>query len=131
MYWYKSPHIVETVTWGNEIPSRFETDPKYMANAARIRWELGADILKVPYTGGVESFKPIVDTAPVPFVILGGPSTRSVRALLDDVSGVMDAGARGLIVGRSIWQTEDPAAVVSALREIVHEEAAVDAVWGA
>ncbi|MDL5363368.1 class I fructose-bisphosphate aldolase [Halalkalicoccus sp. NIPERK01] len=125
------PHIVETVMWGNEIPSRFETDPQYVANAARIGWELGADILKVPYTGDVESFKPIVDTAPVPLMILGGPSSGSVRALLGDVSDAMDAGARGLIVGRSIWQTEDPAAVVSALREIVHEEATVDAVWRA
>lgn len=123
------PHIVETVMWGKEIPSRFETDPEYVANAARIGWELGADILKLPYTGDVESFEPIVHNAPVPVMILGGPSSGSVRALLDDVDGAMAAGADGLIVGRSIWQTEDPTAVVSSLMDVVHETASVEEAW--
>ncbi|WP_254546914.1 class I fructose-bisphosphate aldolase [Halomarina pelagica] len=124
------PHIVETVMWGKEIPARFETDARYVANACRIGWELGADILKVPYTGDVDSFEPIVSDAPVPTMVLGGPSSGSVRATLDDVAGAMAAGARGLIVGRSIWQTEDPAAVVAALRDVVHRGASVESAWG-
>lgn len=123
------PLIVETVMWGKEIPSRFETDAKYVANGCRIGWELGADVLKVPYTGDVSTFEPIVQNAPVPMMILGGPSSGSERALLEDVAGAVEASARGLIVGRSIWQTEDPAAVVRALNSIVHDGASVDEIW--
>ena len=125
------PHIVEPVLWGNDVPDRFETDTEYVANACRIGWELGADILKSPYTGDRDSFEPIVENAPVPVMILGGPSSGSVRAMLDDVAGAMAAGARGLVMGRSVWQTEDPAAVVSALRRIVHDSDTPEVVWPA
>lgn len=125
------PHVVETVMWGNEVPDRFETDTEYVANACRIGWELGADILKAPYTGDRDSFEPIVQNAPVPVMILGGPSSGTVRAMLDDVAGATAAGARGLVMGRSVWQTEDPAAVVSALRRIVHDGETPEAAWTA
>ncbi|KAA9396595.1 fructose-1,6-bisphosphate aldolase [Haloarcula sp. CBA1130] len=125
------PHIVETVIWGNEVPDRFETDTKYVANACRIGWELGADILKAPYTGDRDSFEPIVRNAPVPVMILGGPSSGSVQAMLDDVAGAMAAGARGIVTGRSVWQTDNPAAVVSALRRVIHDSDAPEAVWSA
>lgn len=121
--------IVETVMWGDAIPSRFETEAEYVADSARIGWELGADILKVPYTGSVESFEPVASNAPVPTMILGGPASGSTREILDDVAGAVAGGARGLIVGRSIWQTEDPAAVVEAMNGIVHGGKSVDAVW--
>ncbi|WP_424000551.1 class I fructose-bisphosphate aldolase [Haloarcula salina] len=123
------PHLVETVLWGKEVPDRFETDPQYVANACRIGWELGADVLKAPYTGDRESFEPIVANAPVPVMILGGPASGSVRAMLDDVAGAMAAGARGIVMGRSVWQTEDPAAVIDALDGIVHDGADPATAW--
>jgi DhnA family fructose-bisphosphate aldolase class Ia len=123
------PLIVETVLWGTAVPDRLETDPTYVANACRIGWELGADILKAPYTGTPESFTPIATNAPVPVMILGGPASGSVPAVLEDVAGAMDAGSHGLIIGRSIWQTPDPTAVVRALRDIVHGDAHVEEVW--
>lgn len=43
----------------------------------------------------------------------------------------MGTGARGLVMGRSIWQTEDPAAVIAALDGIVHEGADATDVWSA
>lgn len=125
------PLIVETVMWGKAIPDRFETDAEYVANAARIGWELGADVLKVPYTGDVDEFAAIAENAPVPTMVLGGPASGSERAILDDVAGAMAGGARGLVVGRSIWQTDDPETVVSALDAIVHDGASVDEVWDA
>ncbi|MFC6976904.1 hypothetical protein ACFQL1_22840 [Halomicroarcula sp. GCM10025709] len=42
----------------------------------------------------------------------------------------MAAGARGVMIGRSIWQTADPAAMVEAMRQIVHEGRSADAVAG-
>lgn len=123
------PNVVETVMWGDGVPARFETDSTYVANACRIGWELGADVLKAPYTGDVESYREIVENSPVPILILGGPSSGSVRTLLEDVAGAMEAGARGIVIGRSIWQTSDPTAVIEALDAIVHHGADVDDVW--
>jgi DhnA family fructose-bisphosphate aldolase class Ia len=114
------PLIIEPVMWGQKVPDRLETEQGYVANASRIAWELGADVLKLPYTGNVETFQQIVESAPVPTMILGGPASDSITATLSDVAGAMDAGARGVIMGRSVWQTDDPKKMVTALREIVH-----------
>lgn len=123
------PLVVEPVMWGERIPDQLETDPEYVADAMRLGWELGADILKAPYTGSVDSFTPIVSNAPVPVMILGGPASGTTRAMLESVEGAMDAGARGLMIGRTIWKSDDPEQTVSALTEIVHEGASVSDVW--
>lgn len=123
------PLVVEPVMWGTRINDRFETDPEYVARACRMAWEYGADVLKAPYTGDRETFEPIVEHAPVPVMILGGPASGTTRAMLSDVSGAMDAGAQGVMIGRSIWKSEDTGATISALNRIVHDGASVDDVW--
>ncbi|KAB1185340.1 MULTISPECIES: class I fructose-bisphosphate aldolase [Haloferax] len=123
------PLVVEPVMWGERIPDQLETDPEFVADALRMGWEFGADILKAPYTGSVESFEPIVENAPVPVMILGGPATGTTRGMLESVEGAMDAGARGLMIGRTIWKSEDPEQTVRALMSIVHDGASVDEVW--
>lgn len=123
------PLVVEPVMWGERIPDQLETDPDYVADALRMGWEFGADILKAPYTGSVESFEPLVENAPVPVMILGGAATGTTRGMLESVEGAMDAGARGLMIGRTIWKSEDPERTVGALMQIVHEDAEVDDVW--
>lgn len=123
------PLVVEPVMWGERIPDQLETDTDYVADAMRMGWEFGADILKAPYTGSVESFEPLVENSPVPVMILGGPATGTTRAMLESVEGAMEAGARGLMIGRTIWKSEDPARTVSALTKIVHEGASVEEVW--
>ncbi|WP_336023612.1 class I fructose-bisphosphate aldolase [Halobellus salinisoli] len=123
------PLVVEPVMWGERVPAELETHPEYVARAARMAWEYGADILKLPYTGDVETFEPIVEHSPVPVMILGGPKSGTTAAMLTDVDGAIASGARGIMIGRSIWKTEDPTAVISALDRIIHERASVDAVW--
>jgi DhnA family fructose-bisphosphate aldolase class Ia len=123
------PLVVEPVMWGERVPDQLETDPDFVADAMRMGWEFGADILKAPYTGSVESFAPLVENSPVPVMILGGPATGTTRAMLESVEGAMDCGARGLMIGRTIWKSEDPARTVSALMEIVHQGASVEEVW--
>jgi DhnA family fructose-bisphosphate aldolase class Ia len=49
--------------------------------------------------------------------------------MLESVEGAMDSGARGLMIGRTIWKSDDPARTVSALMKIIHEGAAVEEVW--
>jgi DhnA family fructose-bisphosphate aldolase class Ia len=123
------PLVVEPVMWGERIPEALEMDPAYVADALRMGWEFGADVLKAPYTGSVESFEPIVSNAPVPVMVLGGPVSGSTRSVLESVEGAMDAGARGLMIGRTIWKSDDPARTVGALAEIVHKDASVGDVW--
>jgi DhnA family fructose-bisphosphate aldolase class Ia len=123
------PLVVEPVMWGERIPSPLESDPDYVADALRMGWEFGADVLKAPYTGSPDTFEPVVSNAPVPVMVLGGPATGTTREMLASVEGAMAAGARGLMIGRTIWKSADPARTVSALRRIVHEGASVAEVW--
>lgn len=123
------PLVVEPVMWGTRIDDRFETDPEYVAKACRMAWEYGADVLKAPYTGDQETFEPIVENAPVPVMILGGPASGTTRAMLSDVSGAMNAGAQGVMIGRSIWKSADTGKTISAMNRIVHDGASVEAVW--
>jgi len=112
--------VVETVMWGDNVPDGYASNEENLGNAVRIGWELGADILKVPYTDKAALAK-VVERTPVPCMILGGPAT-TPEATLREVDEAMQAGARGVMIGRSIWQTADPAAVVRAMKQIVHEE---------
>lgn len=123
------PLVVEPVMWGRRIPDEQGTRPDLVANGCRLAWEYGADVLKIPYTGSIDSFEPIVDASPVPVTVLGGPSSGRPEALLETVAEAIDAGARGLVVGRSIWQTPDPERVVTALNAVVHNGMNPDAAW--
>lgn len=120
------PLVVEPVLWGPRVPDRFESDPEYVERAMRIAWEYGADVLKVPYTGDPPSFERSVEAAPIPSFILGGPASGTTRAMLADVEAAIDCGARGVMIGRSVWKSDAPADTVAALRAIVHDGASVD-----
>lgn len=116
------PLIVEPTLWGNRADDEF--DPEYLANANRLAFELGADILKSPYPE--EGFDNIVDNAPQPMYIAGGPTVETDREVLEMVRDATTKGALGVMFGRNIWQRDDPAAIVDALSSIVHEDATVD-----
>ena len=99
--------------------------PLAMASAARLAFEHGADYIKTYYTGSPESFKVVVDNCPVPVLIAGGPKMDTVEDTLNVVRGAMDAGASGVVFGRNIWQSSDPAGMVRALTSVIHENAPV------
>lgn len=62
-------------------------------------------------------------------MILGGPAGGSTREMLASVEEATDADARGLMIGRRIWKSDDPARTVSALTGIVHDGRSVADVW--
>lgn len=99
-----------------------EYDPDVVAHCARVGVELGADIVKVNYTGDIASFTRVVDGCCVPVVIAGGPKLESQRDLVQMVHDSIRAGGAGLSVGRNIFQHEDPARIVAALHKVVHED---------
>jgi predicted phospho-2-dehydro-3-deoxyheptonate aldolase len=110
-----------------------EYDPALVAHAARLAAELGADIVKVSYTGDRESFRDVVEGTPVPIVIAGGPRMDSDRAILSMVRDAMTAGARGTSIGRNVFQHSDPALMCRAIHSIVHQnktvEEALELLW--
>lgn len=104
-----------------------EYDPGVVSHCARVGVELGADIVKVNYTGDIESFSRVVDGCCVPVVIAGGPKLESERDLVQMVHDSIRAGGAGLSVGRNIFQHQSPARIVAALHKVVHEDWDVDA----
>ncbi|MEM2910528.1 MAG: 2-amino-3,7-dideoxy-D-threo-hept-6-ulosonate synthase [Nitrososphaerota archaeon] len=101
-------------------------DPDVAAHVARIGAELGADIVKTPYTGSPETFRKVVDGCPVPIVIAGGPKAESDLEVLKMVREAMDAGAIGAAIGRNVFQHDNPFAITKALRAIIVEDYTVD-----
>ena len=97
-----------------------EKDVENVKIAARVGAELGADIVKVPYTGSPRTFKDVVKGCPIPVVIAGG-SKLSDEDTLKMVEGAMKAGAAGLSMGRNAFQHEKPVRLVSAACAIVQE----------
>jgi len=87
--------------------------------AARLGAELGADIIKIRYQGPAEAYGPVISSCYIPLVILGG-SKQSPEKLMADVADAMSVGARGVAVGRNIWQAPRPGDIVSGLVEVVH-----------
>lgn len=90
-------------------------DPALVAHAARLGAELGADAVKVPYTGSHDSFRPVVQGCPVPVLVAGGAHRADSDAFLAELRDARRAGARGVSVGRNVFQSADP---VKALRSI-------------
>jgi len=103
-----------------------EYDADIVAHCARVGVELGADVVKVPYTGDVESFSRVIDACCVPVVIAGGPKLDSTRDFLVMVHDSIQAGGAGLSVGRNIFQHKRPDLLTRALAKVVHEDAGVD-----
>lgn len=72
---------------------------------ARIAYDLGAHIIKIAFPGE-ERTRRLVDELKVPLVIAGGPLSGAPADTIDAVAQTIRSGARGVIVGRNIWQRE-------------------------
>jgi DhnA family fructose-bisphosphate aldolase class Ia len=110
------------------LPSRHPNIPDtndagMMADACRIAFEHGADVLKTYYPGTPEGFAQVVKGTPAPVLIAGGPKLDSDLAVLDMVAATMAQGGRGVVFGRNIWQHRRPDLMVKALRAVIHDGA--------
>jgi class I fructose-bisphosphate aldolase len=121
---WQMPLVAMMYTRGEKITDEF--DVKNVKHAARVGAELGADIVKVPYTGSAETFKEVVNGCPVPVVIAGGPKMGGDEDIFRMVEGALQAGAAGLSIGRNAFQHKTPDKMVKALSKMVHEGASVE-----
>ncbi len=124
-YW-GMPLLAMIYPRGEKIKNEY--DKEAIKHAARLGAELGADVVKVSYTGDPDSFREVVEGCSVPVIIAGGPKMESDRAVLEMVKGAMEAGAAGTSIGRNVFQHPDPTRMVAALAMIVHRGAGVDEV---
>jgi class I fructose-bisphosphate aldolase len=97
-----------------------DTAKEIVAYAARTGLELGADAVKIKYTGDSASFAWAVKSAGKALVYMsGGPKAPTDQDFLNQVQGAIDAGATGLAVGRNVWQHPDPMKISDNLRQII------------
>src|SRR2546426_11079046 len=99
-----------------------DTAPEIVAYAARAGLEVGADAVKIKYTGDPETFRWAVKAAGLARVFMsGGPKAPTDETFLSLVKGAIDAGPSGLAVGRNVWQHNDPLKMAAALKEIIFD----------
>ncbi len=101
-------------------PGKEQEFARYLALASRIAAEHGADISKTYYVPGY--FDKVVGGCPIPIVIAGGKKVPEAEALEFSYNAIQD-GAAGVDMGRNIFQSEAPVAMIQAVRAIVHENA--------
>src|SRR3989339_1194705 len=102
---------------GKKVAGR-EADRDVVAYGARIGMELNADFVKVPYTGDVESFEWVVRAAGKTGVLAQGGKKVDWENLDLEIEGAMKAGAKGIAIGRNVWQDKYPNDISKKLSEI-------------
>ncbi len=110
--------VMAVTAVGRELDQKQQT--RFLALSSRICAEAGADVVKTYYC---ESFETIVESCPVPVVIAGGPRTESELEVFEFVYDGMQRGARGVNLGRNIWQNDCPQGMACGLQSIIHENA--------
>ncbi len=97
-------------------------DARYLGLASRIAAELGATFVK---TYHCEGFEKVTCSVPVPIVIAGGKKLPEKDAL-DMAYAALQDGAVGVDMGRNIFQSEAPVAMIQAVRALIHEGVSAD-----
>lgn len=99
------------------VGKQMARDARYFALATRVCAETGAAIVKTYYCDG---FEKVATTCPVPVVIAGGKKLPEPEALELCYKAVND-GATGVDMGRNVFQSESPAAMIQAVHAVVHD----------
>jgi putative autoinducer-2 (AI-2) aldolase len=94
-------------------------DARYLGLACRILAELGAQVVKTYYCD--EGFETVTASCPVPVVMAGGKKLPELEALTMAYNAIQ-AGASGVDMGRNIFQSDAPIAMLQAVRKVVHED---------
>lgn len=116
---YGIPVLAVTAV-GKELEKR---DVRYLSLSCRIAAELGAHFVKTYFC---EGFEEVVQGCPVPLVIAGGPKLKTEFDAMRIAHDAVKMGAAGVDMGRNIWQSKHPIAMIKAIRAIVHENVSVE-----
>lgn len=118
------PLLAMVYTRGRHL--NIEDNIKNTALAARVASELGADMVKVSFTGTVESFREVVEGCSIPILIAGGERAQSTEEVLSNIKMAMEAGARGVACGRNSFQHHSPSQFCQAVSALVHDNSHIN-----
>ncbi len=97
--------------------SRPEEFHDYIKKACRIICELGADAIKTFYTG--DKFNEVIEGVPIPVFALGAEKFEHDVDALELAYKAINAGAQGVVFGRNVVQSHDPARFLRGLKDVV------------
>ena len=117
------PVLAMIYTRGEKFKSEFDVEG--VKHAARIAAELGVDIVKVNYTGSVNSFRQVVEGCPIPVVIAGGEWADDEKGIFTMIRESLEAGGAGVSVGRNVFQHDNPRLMMKAIFKLVHKKISV------
>ena len=122
------PSIIEALPYNLGVPHHYTVEN--ISFAVRMSAEIGADVVKTAFpTGGTrDDFARIVDACPVPVIVLGGAQATDDKSVLAMAADAISAGAKGVAIGRNVWQHASPPKMAKALHEIVHAGASAESV---
>ena len=95
-----------------------ENDSTALAHACRAAADLGADVIKTNFPDPA-GFRKVVEGTPVPVLVGGGPRMEKPEDFLGVVRQAIEAGARGLCVGRNLFQAPDVTSTARRVAEIL------------
>ena len=101
-------------------------DARYLGLACRVAAELGAHVVKTYYC---DNFEQVVEGCPVPLIIAGGKKLAEPEAL-KLAHDAITHGAAGVDMGRNIWQSDWPVAMIKAVQAIAHKNADAKEAYG-
>lgn len=107
------------------VGKQMTRDAKYFRLATRMCAENGANIVKTYYT---EGFETVTSSCPVPIVIAGGKKVPE-RDALELAYRAINDGAAGVDMGRNVFQSEHPAAMIRAVGAVIHKGLKPDAAY--
>ena len=118
------PCIIEPLAYGGGVTGANIVE--LLTLGARMAVEIGADALKIPYTGDVDSFRHLIEVSDVPTLVLGGARSDNERDALELYAEAQEAGAAGCLMGRNVTKSPDPKAMTTQLTGIAHRGWTVD-----
>lgn len=124
--WQMPLLVMIYVRGGEEMTERKDLS---IAHAARVAAELGADCVKLPAPCNDEVLKEIALSLPVPVVVAGGTKHRNTTTFLQRIERALQAGARGVAIGRNVFQHEHPERMLRAVQRLVHEGVPASQAW--
>jgi 2-amino-4,5-dihydroxy-6-oxo-7-(phosphooxy)heptanoate synthase len=98
-------------------------DPDLVAHAVNLASELGADIVKTVYTGSVDTMSQVVRTCPIPVLAAGGAKMTDPGELAMFMRDVLRSGARGVAMGRNVFEAEQPGEIVKVVAGMIDDPA--------
>ncbi|WP_433831147.1 2-amino-3,7-dideoxy-D-threo-hept-6-ulosonate synthase [Actinoplanes sp. CA-015351] len=96
--------------------------PELVAHAGVLAADLGADVVKLPYTGAADTMGDVVRSCPIPVIVAGGPRLADTTVLLSHVDEVLGTPVAGLAMGRNIFESPDAGLLARAVADRVHAQ---------